>query len=514
MLTYRQIINTHAMYMTYEQILDKIKQSYPPADIELFKKAYLFARSAHHDQIRKSGEEYIVHPLAVAEYLANYLRVDMFTIVAGLLHDVPENTAISLDEIEKSFGIEVAFMVSGITKLGKIKLRNQKDQNYIETLRKMFLAMAADIRIVLIKLADRRHNMQTLSHLPPDKQLRIARETLEVYAPIADRLGMGELKGELEDLTFPYVYPKDFAWLKTLIADRYEKMTEYVTRAKNLVIKDFKNAGIPYLDISGRTKHLYSLYQKLLRPKYDKDIAKIYDLVALRIITKSLEDCYAALGILHSKYRPLPGRIKDYIAFPKPNGYRSLHTTVLGPDGQVLEVQIRTWEMHQEAEYGIAAHWAYSAKGKPENGAKLKHEQFEWVNQLRDWQKEHGGNAKEFMESLKIDFFKNRIFVLTPKGDVKDLPESATSLDFAFAVHTDLGTHAQGAKINGKIVKFSEELRNGDVVEILKSKEARVSRDWIRFVKTSNARGKIKTWLNQNQKGWFAGILPSFLNKK
>lgn len=500
--------------MSYQEISEKFKKSYSPKDVDLFAEAYEFARAAHEGQLRKSGEEYIQHPLAVASYLASSLRMDMNTVVAGMLHDVPENTSRTLEDIKKIFGEEIAFMVFGITKLGQIKLRNQKDQTYIETLRKMFLAMAADIRIVLVKLADRRNNMQTLEHLPPDKQLRIARETLEVYAPIADRLGMGELKGELEDLSFPYVYPKDYAWLKELIKGRYERMQAYVARVREMIVKDFEEAKIKYLDISGRTKHLYSLYQKLLRPKYDKDISKIYDLVALRIITKSLEDCYAALGALHAKYRPLPGRIKDYIAFPKPNGYRSLHTTVIGPEGQVLEIQIRTLEMHQEAEYGIAAHWAYSEKGKPKTGVRVKHEQFEWVNQLRDWQKEQGGNAKEFMESLKIDFFKNRIFALTPKGDVKDLPEGATSLDFAFAVHTDLGLQAQGAKVNGKMARLSEELHNGDVIEILKGKEPKVSRDWLRFVKTSNARSKIRAFLNQHQKGWLSGIIPSFLNKK
>jgi len=400
-------------------------------------------------------------------------------------------------------------MVEGITKLGKIKLRDQRDENYIETLRKMFLSMAADIRVVLIKLADRRPNLQTLAHLPQEKQERIARETLEVYAPIADRLGMGELKGELEDLSFPFVYPKDYTWLSDLVKMRYEEMQEYVERARGLVTADFNEAGIRYLDIHGRAKHLFSLYQKLLRPKYDRDISKVYDLVALRIIMRSLEDCYAALGSLHAKYRPLPGRIKDYIAFPKPNGYRSIHTTVWGPEKRILEIQIRTREMHEEAEYGIAAHWAYTEKGKPKGGAKAPVQQLEWVNQLRDWQKE-SADSSEFFESLRIDFFKNRIFVFTPQGDVKDLPEGATVLDLAFAVHTDLGLLAQGAKANGKMVKLSDELQNGDVVEILKAKEPKVSRDWLRQVKTGAARGKIRSYLNQHQKGWLSGLLPEF----
>ncbi len=503
--------------MDYQSLYDNLKHNYKNGDLKLFERAYEFAGKAHQGQLRKSGEPYITHALAVADYHGNHLRLDMRTVIAALLHDVPEDTKFTIQEIRKNFGEQVAFMVSGITKLGQIKLRNQKDENYIETLRKMFLAMAADIRVVLIKLADRRHNMLTLRHLSSEKQERIARETLELYAPIADRLGMGELKGELEDLAFPFIIPKEYEWLTNLVKERYEEMKAYVERARQIITRDFQEAGIHHTDISGRAKHLFSLYQKLLRPKYDRELTKVYDLVALRIITKTLEDCYTCLGTLHSKYRPLPGRIKDYIAFPKPNGYRSIHTTVFGPEKRILEIQIRTQEMHEEAEYGIAAHWVYTEKGKPKSGTSVP-QQLEWVNQLRDWQKEIGSNPEEFMESLKIDFFKNRIFIFTPKGDVKDLPEGATTLDFAFLVHTDLGTHAAGAKINGKMVKLSDELENGDVVEILKAKEPRVSRDWLRFVKTSNARGKIRSWLNQNQKGWFNGLLPKmpkipFINK-
>jgi len=494
--------------MTYEEVSTSLKQRYTPPQIKLFERAYEFASKAHAGQNRKSGDPYVVHSLAVADYLANRLHIDINTVVAGLLHDVPEDTTVTLSEIRKNFGDQVAFMVSGITKLGKIKLRNQKDENYIETLRKMFLAMAADIRVVLIKLADRRHNLETLRFLPLEKQERIARETLELYSPIADRLGMGELKGELEDLAFPYSDPEEYKWLMEQVKERYEEMQAYVERVKKIIEKNFHETGIKFSDINGRAKHFYSLFQKVKREKYDRDISKIYDIVALRIITNSLEDCYAALGALHSKYRPLPGRIKDYIAFPKPNGYRSIHTTVFGPEGRILEIQIRTAEMHQEAEYGIAAHWAYSESGKPKSGYKVPVKQLEWVNQLRDWQKEIGGSSEEFMESLKIDFFKNRIFIFTPKGDVKDLPEGASPLDFAFLVHTDLGLKTMGVKINGKMAKLADELQNGDVVEILRGKEPKVSRDWLRFVKTSNARSKIRAYLNQHQKGWFGGILP------
>lgn len=502
--------------MDFQSVYDNLKKYYKDGHLKLFEKAYEFANAAHEGKLRKSGDSYIIHPLTVADYLGNRLHMDINTVVAGLLHDVPEETSKTLSDIKKNFGEEIAFLVSGITKLGVIKLRNQKDENYIETLRKMFLAMARDIRVVLIKLADRWHNMQTLQFLPQEKQGRIAHETLEIFAPIANRLGMGELKGELEDLAFPLIHPKDYTWLLELIRERYEEMKSYVERAKVIIAKDFSEAEIKYEDIGGRAKHLYSLYQKLLRPRYDRDLSKIYDLVALRIITKNLEDCYTSLGILHSKYLPLPGRIKDYIAFPKPNGYRSIHTTVWGPERRILEIQIRTTSMHQEAEYGIAAHWAYTERGKPKTGYKVQPDQLAWVNQLRDWQREIGTDSAEFMESLKIDFFQNRIFIFTPKGDVKDLPEGATSLDFAFAVHTDLGLLASGAIINGKMAKLSDELQNGDVVEILTAKEPKVSRDWLRFVKTSNARGKIRSFLNKHEKGWLSGFLPKipFINKK
>ena len=500
--------------MNYQSVHDELKKHYHGESLKLFERAYVFAEAAHKGQLRKSGEPYITHCLAVADYLGNHLRMDMNTVVSGLLHDITEDTATTPLEIKKNFGEQIAFIVAGVSKLGQIKLRSQQDMNYIETLRKMFLAMAADIRVVLVKLADRRHNMLTLQHLPKDKQQRIARETLEVYAPIADRLGMGELKGVLEDLSFPYIYEKEHGWLLNLVKERYEEMQAYVERAKAVIAKDFQDTGVKYISIDGRAKHLFSLYQKLLRPKYNRDLSQVYDLIALRIVTKNLEDCYTALGALHSKYRPLPGRIKDYIAFPKPNGYRSIHTTVFGPERRILEVQIRTKEMHEEAEYGIAAHWAYTQHGKPKGGAKVQRE-LEWVNQLRDWQKDLGTDSTEFYESLKIDFFKNRIFILTPKGDIRDLPEGATPLDFAFTVHTDLGLKATGARVNGKMIKLSDELNNGDVVEIITGKEPKVSKDWLRYVKTSGAKGKIRGYLNKHQKGWLTGLIPRipFINK-
>jgi len=499
--------------MKYKEVRDELAKYYKASELRDFDRAYKFAKEAHGAQQRKSGEDYINHPLKVALYLGSRLHMDINTLIAGLLHDVPEETPKTLKDIAKEFGEEVEFLVRGITKLGQIKLRNQKDENYIETLRTMFLAMAQDIRVVLIKLADRLHNMKTLEHLPEDKQQRIARETLEIYAPIANRLGMGELKGELEDLSFPFIEPKEYGWLMEQVKERYEEMKSYIDRAKKVIKKNLDEAGVKIQNVDGRAKHMYSLYQKVLREKYGRDVSKVYDLVALRIITDSIEDCYAALGIIHSGYRPLPGKIKDYIAFPKPNGYRSIHTTVFGPEKRILEIQIRTEEMHREAEFGIAAHWAYSEHGKPDDGSKASQEQLEWVGQLREWQSEVGGDNKEFIESLKIDFFKNRIFIFTPKGEVKNLPEGATSLDFAFMVHTDIGLSAVGAKINGKMGKLSDELRNGDVVEILRAKEARVSRDWLRFVKPSSARSSIRAYLNKNQKGWLSGILPDFLKR-
>lgn len=503
--------------MDYKTVYHNLKQHYSASQLTEFERAFRFAESAHSGQERKSGDPYVNHALAVADYLGNHLKLDINTVVAGLLHDVPEETKKTLKDIQKEFGPEVEFLVRGITKLGQIKLRNQKDESYIETLRTMFLAMAQDIRVVLIKLADRLHNMKTLDHLPEDKQQRIARETLEIYAPIAYRLGMGELKGELEDLAFPYVYTDEYEWLKQEVRERYEEMQAYVERACTVIKKAFSENGTRFTDIHGRAKHLYSLYQKLLRPKYDRDVSKIYDLVALRVITHSLEDCYTALGVLHSQYRPLPGRIKDYIAFPKPNGYRSIHTTVFGPERRILEIQIRTEEMHREAEYGIVAHWLYTEKGKPKKGVTVPAQQLDWVRQLREWQTElSNSDNKEFLESLKIDFFQNRIFVFTPKGDVMNLPEGATPLDFAFMVHTDLGLKAIGAKVGGKMVKLTDELKNGDVVEILRAKEPKVSRDWLKYVKTASARGKIRSYLNKHHQGWLNGLIPGipFMRKK
>jgi len=471
--------------------------------------AYQFAETAHRGQKRKSGEDYIIHALHVAKYLAE-IGMDEKTLAAGLLHDVPEDTTVTLAEIEKRFGSEVTMLVDGITKLGKIKLRGSKEEYYLENLRKMFLAMAQDIRVVIIKLADRLHNMRTLQYLPPEKQERIARETMEIYAPIANRLGIGEIKGELEDICFKYLDPEHYQETKK-IADTYlHRGKSYMENAVVLFREFLTKEKIRVTDISGRTKHLYRLYQKLKR--HDMDITRIYDLVAIRIIVPEIADCYEALGIVHREYRPMVGRIKDYISLPKPNGYQSLHTTVFGPDGRILEIQIRTQKMHDEAEYGIAAHWLYTEKSRSiwrnffsrrnkEAGTPAPKELI-WVNQLKEWQKDIGSDDQAFVEGLKIEFFKNHIFAFTPKGDIIELPEEATPIDFAYAIHSEIGNRAVGAKIDGKMVPLDSHVQNAQVVEILTVKEKKKpSRDWLDFVITTSAKSHIRRELRDNEFG-------------
>ncbi len=472
-------------------------------ELALVRRAYTFAAKAHAGQKRKSGDPYITHPLATALRIAE-LKLDDETIAASLLHDVCEDTPNTRDALKKQFGEEIAFLVEGVTKLDRLRYRGV--ERSAESLRKMFLAIAEDIRIVLIKLVDRLHNMHTLGFLPPEKQKRIALETLEIYAPLANRLGIGELRSQLEDLAFPYVYPKEHAWLMTALKDHFEDRKHYVERVKPVVAQNLQNAGIQFLGLDARAKHSYSLYKKLLR--YDMDIEKVSDLIALRIIVPTIEDCYATLGIIHNLWTPLAEQMKDYIAVPKPNGYRSLHTTVVGPEEKMVEFQIRTPEMQTEAENGIAAHWAYTEKKggagyrKREASFAASHE-LHWIEQLREWQKEFK-RPEEFVESLKIDFLRDRIFVLTPKGDVINLPEGATPVDFAYAVHTDIGATASGARVNGKMVALDYELRNGETVEIITQKNKKPSRDWMTFVKTSQARKKISAfWRRSEETGLF-----------
>ena len=491
--------------MDVNSLLEEIKiQTRSDEELALIKKAYDFAARAHTGQKRKSGEPYMIHPLATATRLTE-MRLDVETIAAALLHDVVEDTRYTKDDIKKEFGSGIAFLVEGVTKLDKIRYRGT--ERTAESLRKMFLAIGEDIRIVLLKLVDRHHNMETLAFVAPEKQRRIALETLEIYAPLAYRLGMKELSGVLEDLAFPYVYPKEHEWLVRTAKERYEEWNEYVKKIKPVLAVELTKEGIRFLDIHARAKHYYSLYKKLL--KYDMDIAKVTDIIALRVIIPTIEDCYATLGVIHRLWRPLPGKIKDYIALPKPNGYRSLHTTVFGPHERLVEIQMRTPEMHEEAEHGIAAHWAYTEFKKKDTKvyAEKRHsfrapQQFEWIQQIREWQKEFE-KPDDFLESLKIDFFKTRIFVLTPKGDVFDLPEGSTPVDFAYHVHTDVGNGATGAKVNGKMVALDYALKNGDVVEILTQKNKKPSRDWLSFIKSAHARKKISSVIKRGREEKF-----------
>lgn len=461
----------------------------------MLKLAFEFANNAHEGQTRASGEPYIMHPLSVATKLAE-IKLDMSTIIAGLLHDVPEDTNRTLAEIEKNFGVEIATLVEGITKLGKIKYRGF--ERYAENLRKMFVAMSSDIRVILIKFADRKHNLKTLDFLPPEKRIRIAKETLEIYAPIADRLGMGKMKGELEDLSFPFVYPEDYAWMMRTIPKEYEAKEKYLEKVKDDVIEKLSKNNIPLggISVQGRTKHLYSLYKKLLRPHINMDISRVYDLLALRIIVDTVADCYAALGVIHNMYRPLPGKIKDYIAQPKPNGYQSLHTTVFTDQGEILEFQIRTKQMHEEAEYGIAAHWHYKQQGHE----KISKQNLRWLEELMKWQQQIKDND-QFLKTIKFDVFQNRIYVFTPRGDVIELPEESTAIDFAYHVHSSLGDKCVGARVNNQMVNLSHTLKSGDMVEIITDKNRKgPNPDWMDIVKTSMAKSKIRASINKKDK--------------
>lgn len=484
----------------------------------LIERALDFATKAHEGQKRKSGEDFVHHPRQAAGILGR-LFPDTSTIVATILHDITEDTKTTHEELTKEFGEEIANLVDGVTKLGHVRLRNSKDQYYVENLRKMFIATSKDIRVMLIKLADRMHNMRTIQYIPPDKQQKVATETLEMYAPIAGRLGIGKWKDELEDLSFKIVAPKEYEETKGFLEAELAKRPEVKTLEKEIT-SILRREGIKFNEVQARDKRIYSLYNKL--KKYHGDITKINDIVAVRVITKSTSDCYAVLGIIHKHFQPVPGRVKDFIATPKPNGYESIHTSVFDSSGRVFEVQIRTDLMHEAAERGIAAHWFYEEQGKSD----VLERQPNWVKELHAWQEETGNDPEEFLESLKIDFFRDRIFVLTPKGDVKDLPVGASVIDFAFSVHTDLGLFMMGAKINGKMGKIYDELHQGDVVEILKTKKpATISRDWLEAAKTSHARAQIRKYLAEHDKGIIQRVreiklrdklpgLPRFLRKQ
>ncbi len=489
--------------MEINQFLEELKKINPHLDFDLIEKACFFAQEKYRGLVRLSGQTYFAHCLEVALDLAK-MKLDSTSVATAVLHETIERAGVAKEEVKKEFGPEIAFLVEGVTNVGKIE--HQKAARSIENLRKLFLVMAQDVRVVIIKLVNRLHSLKTLSVFPTEKQKRLALETLEIYAPLAYRLGIGELKGQLEDLAFAHAYPQEYQKLTGQVKNRYEQSEKYLKKIIPLVKKVLVREGIKVIEIHARAKHYYSLYKKLQR--YEMDWHRIYDLVALRVIVPDVESCYAALGIIHKKWKPLIGRIKDYIAISKPNGYQSLHTTVFCQSGKITEFQIRTPEMHREAEYGIAAHWFYSEKKGltdyikekilKQKPSKEQKKEFIWVKQLQEWQKDGFDSTKDFLDSLKIDFLKDRIFVFTPKGDVIDLPEGATPIDFAYQVHTDIGHQCTGAKVDGKLSSLSQPLRNGQVVEIIIQKNKKPKRDWLDFVKTNLARERIRAALKKD----------------
>lgn len=473
-------------------------------DLELLEKAWKFSKLAHAGQKRLTGEPYVMHELETAKILASW-KMDTSTILAGLLHDAVEDGAANFSDIENEFGKDAAFLVGGVTKVSHIKLKGSSEEQFVENLRKMFMAMAKDLRVVIVKLADRLHNMQTLSALPEEKQARIARETLEIYTPLAERLGMGEVKAQLDDLAFSYVYPKAYKKVKKKSKKIFKRTEEHISEIKNVLEKSLVSEKVE-AEIKGREKHLYSLWKKLERSEINWDFSKVYDIVALRILVETIPDCYIALGIVHKKFKPIPYLgISDFIAQPKPNGYRSIHTKVFGPGDKAIEIQVRTHEMHEQAEYGIASHWAYSeekAKGsskavKDDIGVFAPQKKLEWVKQLADWQKEIK-DSKEFLKSVKFDALAQRIFIFSPNGDVYDLPINSTPVDFAYAVHTGLGKYIKAALVDKKIVPLDYKLSSGQVVEIIKLKNEKApNSDWLNFVVTSLARRQINKYLRK-----------------
>ena len=493
--------------MALDDLLHLVQKNIPyasRADLQLISDAYQLAALGHAGQKRHSGEDYIVHPLAVATKLTE-MKADVTTVIAGLLHDIPENSAITLEEIEQSFGEEVAKLVDGVTKLGILKYRGL--ERYTENLRKMFVAMAEDIRVIIIRFADRIHNLQTLQWQRPDKRSRIALESIEIYAAIAHRLGMWQIKGELEDLAFPFAYPKEYQWTLSLAENKLKVQEKYLEKIKQIVQKELISQKIQFHSISVRKKHLYSLYKKLV--KKDGDVDAIYDIIALRIVVENVPDCYKILGIIHQLWTPLKGRIKDYIAQPKANGYQSLHTTVFCEAGNVVEFQIRDQQMEQISEYGIAAHWLY--KETSQGKSKIDKNRLVWLKALKELKNSPQAD-QDFLEQIKSDLIKNRILVFTPKGDVIDLPEGATPIDFAYRVHSDLGNSCQGAIINDQIVSLDTTLKSGDVVSILSNKTKKMpSLDWLQIVKTYHAKEKIRDALKKEQGNFVSRLLR---NKK
>ena len=483
----------------YEELINSVRKYHPSTDISMIEKAYRVASEAHEGQKRKSGEPYIIHPLCVAIILAD-LELDKETIVAGLLHDAVEDTWMTYEEVEKEFGSEVALLVDGVTKLGQLSYSADKVEVQAENLRKMFLAMAKDIRVILIKLADRLHNMRTLQYMRPEKQQEKARETMDIYAPIAMRLGISKIKVELDDLSLKYLKPDVYYDLVEKIALRKSEREQFVGAIVKEVKKHMDDANIK-AQVDGRVKHFFSIYKKMVNQ--DKTIDQIYDLFAVRILVDTVKDCYAALGVIHEMYKPIPGRFKDYIAMPKPNMYQSLHTTLIGPNGQPFEIQIRTFEMHKTAEYGIAAHWKYkeSSDGKAPVG-KSEEEKLNWLRQILEWQRDMSDN-KEFMSLLKndLDLFADSVYCFTPQGDVKTLPSGSTPVDFAYSVHSAVGNKMVGARVNGKLVPIEYQIKNGDRIEIITSQNSQgPSRDWLKLVKSTQAKNKINQWFKKELK--------------
>jgi len=474
-----------------EDIVERIQNYHPDADVDMLRRAYIFSAKAHQGQTRLSGESYLIHPIEVAAILAN-LKLDAATVAAGLLHDTIEDTTVTSEEIKSMFGEEVAMLVDGMTKLSRMELQS-REQREADNFRKMIVAMAKDIRVILIKLADRLHNMRTLKSLSPEKQKRIAQETLDIYAPLANRLGISRIKTELEDLAFMYLNPEAYADLTQKVNKRRIERESYINELIEIIRGQLAEHGYKG-EVKGRPKHFYSIYQKM--EKQGISFEDVYDLIAIRIITDTKVNCYAILGLIHSLWTPVPGRFKDFIGVPKSNLYQSLHTTVIGPKGERVEFQIRTEEMHRLAEEGIAAHWRYKEKSAV---SQREEQQFAWLRQLLEWQRDLP-DAKEFMETVKGDLFPDVVYVFTPRGDVKELPQGSTPVDFAFSVHTDIGQQCVGAKVNGKIVPLKHVLRNGDKIEIITQTGHTPSRDWLKFVKTSKARTRIKAWLKAEER--------------
>ena len=485
----------------YDELIASVKKYHPSTDISMIEKAYKIAYEAHEGQKRKSGEPYIIHPLCVAIILAD-LELDKETIVAGLLHDVVEDTVMTTEEITKEFGAEVALLVDGVTKLGQLSYSADKVEVQAENLRKMFLAMAKDIRVILIKLADRLHNMRTLKYMKPEKQKEKARETMDIYAPLAQRLGISKIKVELDDLSLKYLEPEVYYDLVEKIALRKTERQKFVDGIVAEVRAHIEKAGIK-AQIDGRVKHFFSIYKKMVNQ--DKTLDQIYDLFAVRIIVDTVKDCYAALGVIHEMYKPIPGRFKDYIAMPKPNMYQSLHTTLIGPGGRPFEIQIRTFEMHRTAEYGIAAHWKYkeaSNNGGTVNVSKQEEEKLSWLRQILEWQKDMS-DGREFMSLLKsdLDLFAESVYCFTPAGDVKNLPNGSTPIDFAYSIHSAVGNKMIGARANGKLVNIDYVIQNGDRIEVITSQNSRgPSRDWLKIVKSAQAKNKINQWFRNELK--------------